>query len=495
LLSKENGILLPAMLLVIEFILVRTLWGSPPAHQQHQTRILVFFALILPTLVVAGYLVQQTISTGLHSPLGSRDFTIADRLLTQPRVLFEYLSNLLLPRTWYPGLFREDFPVSHGLMQPPITGFYLATLTALAALAGLGRRRVPLLSAAVLFFLVGHVLESTTIPLELFFDHRNYLPAAFLFLPLAVWLVAVPRGKFAIIPVLGLMSAMTWAHASLWGEPIKLYLHWAELNPNSARAQITAGGRLVRAGFPELALEVTSEAAARQPLEPGLQLFHLSVKSRVEGLDDNDVASALRALREGPLDVQAPRILEPIVDADVAGRGHALPYEVTVSIFETFVEQPRYMRNGDRAAFIHFQHGRLELRHGHHESACRAFALGLHARPEVGAALRVFALLASYGLYEDAHKVLQWSREWLEAAPAGGLRFDKEWYRREIGRLEANLAADTAQATVPGQTCGVARALHLASRDENRTYSAHAGADIPATDASGTADGGSKSQH
>jgi tetratricopeptide (TPR) repeat protein len=50
-------------------------------------------------------------------------------------------------------------------------------------------RKNPLFSFAILFFFLNHAVESTVIHLELIFEHRNYLPSLFLFLPIAAFMV------------------------------------------------------------------------------------------------------------------------------------------------------------------------------------------------------------------------------------------------------------------------------------------------------------------
>jgi tetratricopeptide (TPR) repeat protein len=61
-------------------------------------------------------------------------------------------------------------------------------------LVGIGfwqMRRRPMLSFAILFFFLNHVVESSIIGLELIYEHRNYLPSLFLFVPLAACLQAL----------------------------------------------------------------------------------------------------------------------------------------------------------------------------------------------------------------------------------------------------------------------------------------------------------------
>ena len=141
-------------------------------------------------LLLAGALfflsAQQPFGT-YSASLTTRPFTPFERLLTQPGVLLFYLSLLLYPS---PARLSIDhsFPLSTSLLQP------WTTLPAILAVAGLivlgiaSRKRWPLLSLAILFYFINHAVESSFIPLELVFEHRNYLPSFFLFLPVAAGL-------------------------------------------------------------------------------------------------------------------------------------------------------------------------------------------------------------------------------------------------------------------------------------------------------------------
>ncbi len=118
-----------------------------------------------------------------------RDFTMTQRLLTQPRVVLDYLGLFALP---LPGRLNLDHQVavSRSILDPA------ATLPALLAVAGLlvaaltlARRR-RLLAFAILWFLGNLAIESSVIALELMFEHRAYLPT--MFIPLALLALAWP---------------------------------------------------------------------------------------------------------------------------------------------------------------------------------------------------------------------------------------------------------------------------------------------------------------
>jgi tetratricopeptide (TPR) repeat protein len=113
-----------------------------------------------------------------------RPFTLFERLLTEPRVLWLYLSQIFWP---LPGRFSlvHEITISTSFLQPWTT---IPSLIGILGIIGAGLfaiRRAPLVAMSILFFFLNHLIESTVIPLELVFEHRNYLPSMFLFVPVA----------------------------------------------------------------------------------------------------------------------------------------------------------------------------------------------------------------------------------------------------------------------------------------------------------------------
>ena len=239
-LCKANGVLLPLLLLIIE---ATVLSGIPvPLRFKRLRRIL----LGLPLAGVAIVLIAS-IPEWMTGAASTRPWTLAQRALTEPRVLLEYLHLLVLPQPVGSGVFHDNFVASSDWLHPASTLPALACVLIAIAGAWLARRRWPILACAVLFYFGGQVLESTIVPLELYFEHRNYLPAMLAFWPLAIWL-SVPDGArwlwrlrlCAAVVILGALALDTHIGASLWGQPEKLALAWAERNPDSARAQAYA---------------------------------------------------------------------------------------------------------------------------------------------------------------------------------------------------------------------------------------------------------------
>ena len=74
---------------------------------------------------------------------------------------------------------------------------------------------------ALLFFFLNHIIESTVLPLELIFEHRNYLPAMFLFLPIAAGLQGLyDNCAFKKRPVMA--GALAGLLAAFAGQPLRL---------------------------------------------------------------------------------------------------------------------------------------------------------------------------------------------------------------------------------------------------------------------------------
>jgi len=187
----------------------------------------------------------------LESGYAERDFTLIQRLLTEPRVLCDYLVWILLPLPRWMGVYHDDIVVSTSLLSPLSTLASILFFIALVVVAWRIRKRAPALAFAVGWFLVGHSMESTILPLELAFDHRNYLPMAGLILGIVClvgpWLYA-RTGRFAVlafavVAVTFAGTTATWAYA--WGDPLRLALIMAHDHPESARAQYEAGRRIV----------------------------------------------------------------------------------------------------------------------------------------------------------------------------------------------------------------------------------------------------------
>src|SRR5438445_747682 len=150
------------------------------------------------------------------------------------------------------GVSNADMLVSAGLLHPASTLCAVSFLLVLVAIAWLMRKRSPAFTFGVAWFLAGHIMESTILPLELVFEHRNYLPMAGLLLGItcafaqlfAARIPARPLALSCIALLLGL-AGITAVRAASWGNPLTLALDDAHHHPDSSRAQYDAGRELI----------------------------------------------------------------------------------------------------------------------------------------------------------------------------------------------------------------------------------------------------------
>jgi len=153
----------------------------------------------------------------------------------------------------------------------------------------------------LLFFFAGHLLESTVIPLELYYEHRNYLPAMLMFWPLARWLTGhggIRLVRHILIVVLPLMlSGMTFLNADLWGDVQQQALVWAEKNPQSPRAQAFAAAAERARGRPDLAVARTQRARVAQIEDIQIALNLIGAQCQLGRVDTASLERAENALR------------------------------------------------------------------------------------------------------------------------------------------------------------------------------------------------------
>jgi hypothetical protein len=264
LLSKENAAVAPGLCAVFEVAYYR--------RDERNKRILgAFYALFL---AIPALLAAIVFALFPERPLGGYavlDFGPTERLLTQSRVLMDYIGQLLFPRSAEMGLYTDDFRASTGLFSPHTTALSICALAAATGVAIALRKRWPSLFAGWLFFLVSHCIESTILPLELYYEHRNYLPSIGLFLAVistvAIAAQAKPRmtrhaTTIATLALALTLGAITWGRATVWQDKDAIVDLALEHHPESLRANQTKAMRELNAGMTDESIAILSRIAS-----------------------------------------------------------------------------------------------------------------------------------------------------------------------------------------------------------------------------------------
>lgn len=270
-LSKENGALLPVFMLVLEL----TLFRFRDRKGQVDRRIAGFFVLFvaLPALLM---LLVLLFEPGRIMNYANKSFTLGERLLTEARVLMFYIRMVIMPSINALGLYHDDIPLSHGLLDPPTTLLSLLAVGALLATALALPARHALVSLGILWFFAGHLLESTFIPLEIAHEHRNYLSDYGLLLAACALACHLELRRYAGVIRIGsaglfllLFSYTTWLRAGEWADNVQHAIYEAMHHPRSARAVFSAGRIHARLALKGVA---DSEAKAFSYLEQARRL-------------------------------------------------------------------------------------------------------------------------------------------------------------------------------------------------------------------------------
>lgn len=240
-LSKENALVLPALCLVVELAWFGS-WRQAPRV------IKTFFGLFaaLPALlaVVAIALKPQLVT----ATYDMRPFSMGERVLTQARVLCDYLFSIALPRSPRMGIYTDDFAISTGLLSPPTTLIAILVLAAISALALWQRKRLPFLFAGWFFFLIAHGIESSVLALDLYYEHRNYLPMFGILLALMGLAIAAGTamrsenfrpgrvGVLLSVALIALLAFQTHGRARVWKYEDTIAEMAVRTHPRSQRA-------------------------------------------------------------------------------------------------------------------------------------------------------------------------------------------------------------------------------------------------------------------
>jgi tetratricopeptide (TPR) repeat protein len=177
--AKENAVLLPLSLLLAEIIFFEHL------KEKKKRKFLLLFSGFAGLAFFLGVLLlmKGNLFSFLHG-YELRFFSLSERMMTQPGILVLYLSQLFWPVADRLSLMH-DVEISTSLLNPRTTiPCILIVLSLISAGIALIHRK-PLVSFSILFFFLNHLVESSIVPLEMVYEHRNYLPSFFLFLPIA----------------------------------------------------------------------------------------------------------------------------------------------------------------------------------------------------------------------------------------------------------------------------------------------------------------------
>ncbi len=233
-LSKENSVMIFPVLLFLTFALT-------DAVEHRFIRRFAIVASLVPMLLLIWKIWPYT--TNEYFNILGYDYGSIDRIQTQVVVLIYYLGQIVTANIDTMSLHHDNFPMVQSISDSRFI-FAVGIHLTIIVLAVASKQKI--IQFAVVWFYIWHLLESSALPLILYFEHRNYIPSVGI-----IWVVALLATELAsrvdskgllknsllAIPLLYLVVNSTLL-SFIWADHAKLLQHWSLVNPASERTAL-----------------------------------------------------------------------------------------------------------------------------------------------------------------------------------------------------------------------------------------------------------------
>ncbi len=357
--SKENGALLPLFLLATELLVCQK--KTPKRIDVLARQGLILLPIFLGVLGLYLFFDKFT-------DYSNRSFNMEERLITQLDVMYFYIGQLLFPRLSDMGLFLDHWDaVDHFSLKSALLLIVYVSLLVFSLFAKVS----PLLRFGILWFFIGHLMESTLFPLELVFEHRNYLPAWGLFFALSFVLFSVTSKQLRKVVMLmgGVLlvfySLLLVARVNYWGDSLRFASVNYTYHPNSLRSVVQVAKAYMSVGDfingRKYLEEVTNKATGIQRAGPTLahvlsychhRVIDEALFNEAVGYLENEyldpfsvtvINQLVMAKRRGKCQWLDKSKLEKIIDSIDPKNSTNYVYRITAQLYSEILDYPRAM--------------------------------------------------------------------------------------------------------------------------------------------------------
>jgi hypothetical protein len=272
-------------------------------------------------------------------------------------------------------------------------------------------------------------MESTILPLELYYEHRNYIPMLGILMAITAWpffLVERKQIGFLFLGIwLALLVTITAMQAPIWGQYAKMVAFWSIERPNSLRANMELAKFYNETSDPQAAVDVMMIAYSDGLHSADLPLSALLISCRVPGVHYQHtdlLAESLTAINSSPFSngsLSALQMLNQEVQnnrcPDVINR------QSWLAISSALLGNPKFKRAG--GSFIYVERAKLMMSMKSLPAAMHEFEQAYSAQPSTEMTYKVAQILLSAGLLEEAEIWLKkglalrkpWFKDWLSS--------------------------------------------------------------------------------
>lgn len=380
-LCKEIGVLTLLYIGLIELLLY-------PASLVVATRFIKekpFFVLFLVLLLYPTFLAYQK----LMLQYDLRDFGLVERLISEAQILTNiYLKNIILPNLNEMSVYHDGYLPRSSLDMTFI--FSALIIFFLIGLSVVARVRYPMFSVGVGMFLISHLLESTFLPLELVFEHRNYLSIVGVCLSV-VYVCWIFVRKYEVKPMLVsllmvlpvlIVSQLTYIRSMEWSSKEALVSAALINKPSSIRAKMSVTEILAGQGrLDELLVHLAS--AAEQHPENSLFGVQRVLFTGASGASDTVLfENTLDLLSTAPVRAADVKALVELSKFRSAGRFKWPSSEGIVELFGAAIRNDKKMLKLGSEVVLYGMYSDLLMAIGRIEEARESLSRGLELEPK-----------------------------------------------------------------------------------------------------------------
>ena len=442
--SKENGAVVVTMLALLELFFLKRI--TYPVYPK-LWKLGIYLALLIVPLFMLLYLVKNWAGINHHFEF-YRDRSLADHLATQSIILWEYLRQISLPRAALLGPFHDGHAVYNWDMWQP----YIALIAWVAAFLIGWKYKAYRLGKfwlfALLWYFAAHQIESSIIPLELYFEHRNYLASLGWVVLIAVLFSEIYKkyqglspwhilGGIYILYLLFNLQQIT----SLWGKPLLAAEMWSNYQPDSPRAAQMLAAQYKQEGFKEASIDVLNDFAQLHPKNISLEMQVLSEICEKNSSHQN--INQLNSLKKNVTQISLPAD----ITVNIASLGDNIRQKkctgITLKNYLNFLmvaaQVPKIKQSSSVMHHVNYETALTYQEMGNTEAYLTYATRAFYNYPSLSIAEKI---AVTYFGQADNEKTLAWIKEALQYAPANA---NGDAWRKSLNSLAATIESIESQ--------------------------------------------------
>jgi hypothetical protein len=314
-LSKETGVLFPWYLICIEYFLLQ----FHCRHQKDKKRLKRANSLMSLSLLLGAVFYYWLHLEKFLNIFAEKNISLIDRLLTETKVVILYMKLIFLPQIGEMGLYHDDFPISTHIDVNVFISCLLLTFSAILIIYF--RKRASIVSFGLSWFFLSQAIESTALPLELVFEHRNYLAmVGLIFIPVYYFVLFINKKSnlkkasiFLFSTIVILMMTLTYFRSVSWSSPQKFLISERLHHPQSARVHIEIANWYLNNKQYENAFTELESAQLIEPYNGGIILHKILIHCRAKSVPAELYEEALKTVRQGAITPYVILVLDQMV--------------------------------------------------------------------------------------------------------------------------------------------------------------------------------------